>query len=76
MMIPSGERAKMLAADSIGERMVDYLERIGIRRLADLRGADPADLAFRINMELGRNHINATGITALANLIALAGRER
>jgi hypothetical protein len=66
----------MLRAHSIGPKMIDYLELIGVERLSDLRGADPAELAFRINMELGRSHINATGGAALANLGALAKAER
>lgn len=52
--------------------MVDYLAEIGIRRLSDLRGVDPAELAMRIDVALGRRHINGQGIAALANLVALA----
>lgn len=62
----------MLHARSIGPRMIDYLEAIGIETLGDLGGRDPVELAFAINMELGRRHINAAGIAALANLVALA----
>lgn len=66
------EREKMLRAHSIGPAMIGYLEMIGIVRLADLRLRDPDELAFCINAELGRRHINATGVRALANLVALA----
>lgn len=49
--------------------MVSYLERIGIESLADLANADARDLALRINVELGKRHINAMGVRALENLI-------
>ena len=49
--------------------MVSYLERIGIKNLADLTNADARELALRINVELGRHHINAAGVRALENLI-------
>lgn len=63
------ERGKMLEAHSIGPVMVNYLERIGIESLADLANADARELALRINVELGKRHINATGVRALENLI-------
>ncbi len=62
----------MMQAHSIGPKMVDYLQMIGIRELADLRDADPVELAFRIDMELGVKRMNAAGVAALANLVALA----
>jgi nucleotidyltransferase/DNA polymerase involved in DNA repair len=65
----------MLRARSVGPRMIAYLEEIGIRRLADLRGADPAALAMRIDVALGRRHISSQGVAALANLVALADAE-
>ncbi|WP_442581895.1 hypothetical protein ACSBOB_07925 [Mesorhizobium sp. ASY16-5R] len=74
-MIDPGERAKMLKAYSIGPRMIAYLERIGIERLADLKGADPNLVAMRIDVALERRHMNRLGIAALANLIELADRE-
>ena len=49
----------MLRAHSIGPKMIDYLEVIGI---------DALD-------ELGRGPIKRMGITALDNLIALARSE-
>jgi hypothetical protein len=55
--------------------MVSYLEEIGIRRLADLKGADPAELAMRIDIALGRHHMNRQGVAALANLVALADSQ-
>jgi hypothetical protein len=69
------EKARLMRAPSIGPRMVAHLESIGIERLEDLAGADPEDLAFRVNAELGRRHIHATGVRALANAVALADRE-
>lgn len=65
----------MMAARSIGPKMVAHLESIGVEKLEDLRGADPRELALRINVELGRRHINETGVAALSNLVALANRE-
>lgn len=73
--ISPDERARMLRAHSIGPRMVACLEAIGIRRLADLKGADPAELAMRIDILHGRRHMNRQGVDALANLVALADAE-
>lgn len=66
----------MKSANSIGERMVDHLERIGIERLDDLADLDAADLRLRINVALGEPRINAQGERALANLIAVARAAR
>jgi nucleotidyltransferase/DNA polymerase involved in DNA repair len=74
-VIVDSERKKMLKARSIGAKMVEYLERIGIERLSDLRGADPHVIAMRIDVELGRKHMNAMGVAAIANLVALAEAE-
>jgi nucleotidyltransferase/DNA polymerase involved in DNA repair len=74
-VIEIGERRKMLKAHSIGPTMVSYLEEIGIERLSDLKGADAGEIAMRIDIALGRKHMNRLGIAALENLIALAGRE-
>lgn len=65
----------MLRAHSIGPTMVLYLEEIGIERLSDLIGANAEELAFRIDVSLGRKHMNRLGVAALANLIALADAE-
>lgn len=69
------EKRRMMQARSIGPRMVAYLEEIGISRLSQLRGADPGELAMRIDIALGRRHMNRMGVEALANLVALADRE-
>ncbi len=69
------EKRRMLRAHSIGPRMIAYLEEIGIERLADLKGADPHQVAMRIDIALGRRHMNRLGVEALANLIALANDE-
>ena len=74
-MIDAKERQKMLRAHSIGPKMIAYLEEIGIERLADLKGADAGELAMRIDIALGRKHMNRLGIAALENLIALAEQE-
>ena len=74
-MIAENERAKMLRAYSIGSRMIAYLEEIGIERLDDLKGADAEVLAMRIDVALGRRHMNRLGVEALRNLISLADRE-
>ena len=75
-MIDGGERQKMLRAHSIGPKMIGYLEEIGIERLSDLRGADVGEIAMRIDIALGRKHMNRLGVAALENLIALADRGR
>lgn len=74
-MISEDERKSMLRAHSIGPTMIRYLEEIGIERLAELRGADPQEIAMRMNIALGRRHINSMGVAALRNLIALADSE-
>ena len=74
-MIDGSERQKMLKAHSIGPKMIAYLEEIGIERLADLKGADAGEIAMRIDIVLGRKHMNRLGVEALENLIALAERE-
>lgn len=74
-MISEEERKSMLRAHSIGPTMIRYLEEIGIERLADLRGADAEEIAMRMNIELGRRHINKLGVAALRNLIDLADSE-
>ncbi len=51
----------MLKAHSIGPRMIAWLEEIGIERLAGLRGADADQIAMRINIALGRRHLNRLG---------------
>lgn len=63
-MISQDERKSMLRAHSIGPKMIGYLEEIGIERLADLRGADAAEIAMRIDIALGRKHINGMGVAA------------
>jgi hypothetical protein len=74
-MIEPGERARMLRAYSIGPRMIHYLEQIGIERLEDLAGADPGEVAMRIDILLERRRLNRFGHEALRNLIDLANRE-
>jgi hypothetical protein len=74
-VIDANERHKMLRAYSIGPKMIAYLEEIGIERLSDLKGADADGIAMRIDIALGRKHMNRLGVAALENLIALAGRE-
>lgn len=74
-MIDLHERGKMLKAYSIGPKMIAYLEEIGIERLADLKGADPHEIAMRIDIALGRKHMNWLGVAAIENLIVLADGE-
>ncbi|PLP60194.1 hypothetical protein CYK37_06365 [Mesorhizobium loti] len=71
-MIDEAERKAMLEAHSIGPQMIAWLEEIGIERLADLKGADAGEIAMRIDIALGRRHLNRLGVEALQNLIALA----
>jgi hypothetical protein len=74
-MIEARERARMLRAYSIGPRMIHYLEEAGIERLEDLAGANPEELAMRIDIVSGRRPLNRFGHEALRNLVELANRE-
>ncbi len=74
-MINEAERKAMLEAHSIGPKMIAWLEEAGIERLADLRGADADEIAMRIDIALGRRHLNRLGVAALQNLIALADAQ-
>ncbi len=74
-MIADVEKKRMLKAHSIGPKMIEYLEEIGIERLCDLKGADPRLIAMRIDIACGRKQMNAMGVAALANLIALADAQ-
>ncbi|WP_163272869.1 hypothetical protein [Chelativorans alearense] len=74
-MIEESERRRMLRAHSIGSKMIAYLEEIGIERLSDLVGADAETIAMRIDIALGRKHMNHMGVEAIGNLIALSERE-
>jgi hypothetical protein len=74
-VIEVNERKKMLRAHSIGPTMIAYLEEIGIERLSDLKGADAGVIAMRIDIALGRKHMNRLGIAALENLLTLAEQE-
>lgn len=74
-MISDDERRSMLRAHSIGPTMIRYLEEIGIEKLSDLRGTDAEEIALRMNIALGRRHINRLGVAALRNLIELANGE-
>ena len=55
--------------------MIGYLREIGIEKLSELRHADAEEIAMRINITLGRRHINRAGVAALRNLIDLASAE-
>lgn len=74
-MIHEAERKAMRKAYSIGPKMIAWLEEIGIERLADLKGADAREIAMRIDIVLGRRHLNRLGVQALQNLIALADAQ-
>ena len=75
-MIPAPEREQMLAVPLCGERVVQRLESIGVRRLADLRGRDPHDLMTEVNIEAGRVIWRPPMATrALANLVAAAEQD-
>jgi predicted flap endonuclease-1-like 5' DNA nuclease len=75
MAISKSERARMQKVRSIGPKVIDNLESIGIRRMADLRDLKPEEIAFRINCELGKRRINKTGVAALAGLVVAARAE-
>jgi len=75
-MIAAAEREKMLAVHMCGERVIERLDSIGVRRLADLRGRDPWDLMHEVNLEAGRPIWRAPmAIIALQNLVDASERE-
>ncbi len=76
-MIPASERKKMLAVPLCGEKVIQRLESIGIKKLADLIGKDPFDLMKRINLAAGHVIWRAPmAIVALSKLIAAAEGEK
>lgn len=76
-MIIAAEREKMLAVHMCGQRVLERLDSVGVRRLADLRGRDPWDLMHEINLEAGRPIWRPPmAIIALQNLVDASGRER
>ena len=75
-MIADAEREKMLAVHMCGQRVVERLASIGVRRLADLRGRDPWDLMHEINLEAGQPIWQPPmAIIALQNLVDASERE-
>jgi hypothetical protein len=75
-VIAATERKKMLAVHLCGERVLRRLESIGVERLADLRGRDPWDVMYEINLAACRPIWHAPmAIAALQNLIDAAKRE-
>ena len=74
-MIEARERQRMLRAYSIGPKMIAYLGEAGITRLEELVGAEPLEIAMRIDVASGRRRLNSLGIAALRNLIELADEE-
>ena len=74
-MISDDERKSMLRAHSIGPKIISYLQDIGITRLDDLKGADPIEIVMRIDISVGRKHMNSLGVAALRNLIELANTK-
>jgi hypothetical protein len=75
-LISERERAKMLAVDLCGPRVLMRIASIGVRRLADLRARDPWDLMHEINLEAGRPIWRPPlAVQALQNLVDAAERE-
>jgi hypothetical protein len=69
-MIADAEREKMLGVYMCGQRVIERLASIGVRRLGDLRGRDPWDLMHEINLEAGRPIWQPPlAIIALQNLV-------
>ena len=68
------ERQKMLAAFSIGPKMVALIEQAGIHHLDELENCHALDIAFKIEAETG-TRLNKLGVDALANLIELANEQ-
>jgi hypothetical protein len=75
-VIRTSERRKLLAVRVCGPRVVERLESIGVRRLADLVGRDPWDVMHEINLEAGRTIWRPPmAILALQNMIDVAERD-
>lgn len=75
-MIAANEHRKLLAVPLCGERVIERLDSIGVRRLSDLRGRDPWQLMHNVNLRAGRVIWRAPMATlALQNLIDSAERE-
>jgi hypothetical protein len=75
-MIDEADRREMLRVDLCGNRVVERLETIGIRRLSDLRGQDAEDLVERVNLAAGAPIWRPPIATrALMNLIDPAERR-
>ena len=70
-MISQQERVKMLRAHSIGPKMVEYLDRSGIRTFDELASRDADSLLLQMHVETGVR-LNKMGLNALANLVTLA----
>ncbi len=63
----------MLAVPLCGEKVIQRLESIGIKRLSGLKGKDPFDLMKRINIAAGHTIWRPPmAVVALANLIKAA----
>ncbi len=68
------EREKILRIYSNGAKMLSYYEAIGMRSLRDFKNADAEEIATRINIYLGRKHINSLGVQAIQNVINQANK--
>ncbi len=76
MGISAEERHKMLAVRLCGPRVIERLESIGVRRLADLADRDAFDLVEEVNIAAGRRIWSPPmATTAMANLIAAARQQ-
>lgn len=74
MPFPVTERAALLTVKGVGPQVVARLEQLGFGSLADLRGADPAEITRRAAAVVGstcwRNSPQARA--AIAAVVALA----
>jgi hypothetical protein len=76
-MIAAEERRRMLAVRLCGPRVLERLERIGVRRLEDLAGRDPDELVLAVNLNAGRPIWRPPmAHKAMENLIAAAEASR
>ena len=72
-MISANEKKKMLAVSLCGEKVIERLESIGVKKLSDLKDKNPFDLMEKINIAAG--HIiwrPPMAVVALTNLIKAA----
>lgn len=76
MPLSPEDRARIEAVHLCGPKTAGYLEMAGITSLDALAMADARELRLAVDAFLGRPHINAMGVRAFENAIAMARAAR